>query len=98
MTAMQCHPMTDCYLVFEDCRMILRADVNDTTVLNIRTITDANEIHITAYHGSEPNARFFTDLDIADDERIFCDECGGVNLWMFTAEAFYHLNFRASAE
>jgi hypothetical protein len=73
--------MSNGYFVFKNCRVGLRADMNDGQVLNVCPGADADVIDIASNHGAEPHARIFTDLDIADYYCVVSDKCGFVDRW-----------------
>ena len=49
--------------------------MNDRIILNIRPLTNPDEIHITPYDRIEPNAGIFSNFNIAD----YMDSVGNKN-------------------
>ena len=48
-------------------------------LLHIAMLTDANRFVVAAQHGMRPDADALLKSDIADNSRVFCDECFGMN-------------------
>jgi hypothetical protein len=48
-------------------------NVQNAAVLNISSRADANVIDVASDNGTEPDARIFTDFNIADDDSRFGD-------------------------
>ena len=66
--------MADGDLVADDKRTHFAGHMQDTAVLNIRALADADIVDIAAHHGVEPHTAFFADGHIADHLGAFDDE------------------------
>ncbi len=56
-------------------------DVQQTEVLNIGPMANADTMHVSAYDGIEPDARFRSDGHIADDDGRVFDKRAGRDGW-----------------
>ena len=57
------------------------AAVDHCPILNRRLGADLDGAVVAPQDGSRPDRRFSADGDIADDHRLWGDECIGVNRW-----------------
>src|SRR5437867_3304420 len=77
--AMQHDVMTDRHLIADDQRMRIVSDVQDAEILNVRPVSDLDEVHVSADDAQKPDTRLRTDDYIADHdcrllyERVFPD-------------------------
>ena len=53
--------------------------VDDGAVLHVRTVPDANPVHVAADDRHHPHAAVFANLHVADDLSAIVDEGGGMN-------------------
>src|SRR5712692_10703520 len=90
MTAVQGHTVPDGDFVFQDCRLLAGARVQDAVVLHVRAIADANVEHVAADDAAEPDGRLLAHVHIADYLRTFSDECRWVNLRVNAAKWSNH--------
>ena len=58
--------------------------MNDRSILNICLRANDNSVRIAANDDVVPKIRFRTDLDVANDDDIFGDPCGWINLGRFS--------------
>jgi hypothetical protein len=70
--------------------------MNDTVVLHVCAVADANVIHVATQHRVTPHRRFFTNVNVTDYLRTHIDIGIGLDLGMNTPERSNHI-FRHSS-
>lgn len=78
--------VSDGYIIANLEGRLLIGAVKHSAILNIGTITDADEMHISPDHHMVPDAACFSDYDIPDDYGSFCDEGILSDLWDLSEE------------
>lgn len=72
--------------VFKHRWMLARARVNDTIILNIAAVPDANVVHVAPQNGIAPNRRLFADVNVTNDLCALVDVRALVNMRMIVAK------------
>ncbi len=62
---MQSHVVSDGHIIADDSRVRFTGDVHNATILNIGSTANPDEVDIPTHDYVEPDARVFTNVDIA---------------------------------